>query len=33
MDAHSARHAPAALLLQIAAVLQVTGTALGRLAQ
>lgn len=33
MDAHPARHAPAALLLQVAAALQVTGTALGRLAQ
>ena len=33
MDAHSARHAPAALLLQIAAVLHDAGTALGRFAQ
>jgi uncharacterized protein YjiS (DUF1127 family) len=33
MDAHSTRHAPAAMLLQIAAVLHHAGTALARLAQ
>ena len=33
MDAHSARHAPAALLLQIATVLRDAGAALARLAQ